>query len=1712
MINIRVTRTNRFICALSLALTLFCAAGKAQSVTTTSSVSDAGTPPSIAPGNSSGDIEGYNAFTGTIAPTIPILHIGGRGEAQFNLVLPLPQRWRTSTSATATYQGGAATTYQYKFTPPWSSTAPTLSPGTVTGRYADYWQSCPAGSPIAVDVGATFTSFTYTRAAGDEVQLVSGLPSPVSDSCTNSPYKYSVDGDRETEFSWASGTTPIFFESDTDIQDSLTATTNPTFAANGYLVFGTGTMYRIDGSNISWARDRNGNQITFTYASGALSQVTDPLGRQVTINYADPSCNCITVNYKGFGGSARSVKIYTATLGASGSLRSGYSLQTYTQLFAEDTTDTGNYNPVVVTAVVYADGTEYKFQYDSYGELAEMTLPTGAIIQYDYASGISSSSDGFVTGNSGAISMIYRRLSQRREYSNGSTLSGTTSYTSSTTAGTAPAVGTTSATITKSGPNTTTTNVTSTFSGSPLDTLNLVAYRYGIVCSAWTEGLETNTAYGSLKTISRTYTLQGSSLGGNAPDTNGCYWLPPVLQKQTTTLNDTNQVSETDFQYNEDLQVSDKQVFDWGSGSKGSLLRDTQTTYMSDANGGENNYAYNFLLMLPSTVTVLDGGGNVLAKSQWNYDETQAASDSGIVGYNPVSIPDTGNSSITVRGNLTSEQHWLNTTNTWITTSTKTYDVAGNVLSVTDANNHTASAVFSDKFADGSSRGAYAFPTKVTNALSQSGSFTYDFYTGLKTLVTDANNQSVAYSYDNSDRPSQVTSSTTANTSSTTANTYFSYPTAQQKIIQIDQTASGDKALKVEMQLDGLGRTTEVDTYEGSSQYIARTASYDALGRQIATTNPSRPGDGLGYTASTSYDTLGRPYQLTAQDGTTSSVAYSGNTVRLTDQAGHSRQITKDVLGRITSVVEDPGNANWTTTYSYATPFQLTITQGTQQRTRVTDSLGRLIRSTDPESGLTSYGYDSVGNLISRTLANSKATTYHYDQANRLVQKLYSDGTPTVTFTYDNTQVANGVGRLSAVSTADQAGHAIALSIGSYDPVGRPLASTQTTSGVSYTFGYAYNLAGDLVTETYPSGRVVNTGFDGANRPVSVTGSNAGANKAYVSGITYWPHGSPSSLALGNGLQSSSQFNSRLQIISLAATLNGSQNQSLWGETYNWGTSNNNGKSLYGLTESSGDAVSANSTTQWTQTFTYDSVNRLATASDTGGWYRAFNYDQYGNMWVSENTATGVPLSPTTPEANVFTNNQISGSSYDAAGNQQAINGNNAAYDAENRLVSVSETPAFGGATATFAYDAVGRRVEKTLPSGTTVYVYDVAGKLAAEYTTSTQSSACSTCYLTRDHLGSVRLVTDNSGGVIGRHDYLPFGEEVPANTAGRNGSWGAQTDSVEPKFTGQTRDSETGLDYFGARYYNPALGRFVSPDPKAASLRLSNPQTFNRYAYALNNPLGFVDPDGREEAVDENGDGQTGSGYGAGYGDEGGAAAGGGDQIYNTGDTYTDEVTETSPSTIVTNIEAAANAFVNLPADWLSGIVQVVTAQTPGDLVSGGLKMGAGYLKALPIVAAPATGGASTLVGLFGDAGPTAAAITAEAATTVQTAEAVATSSSPVALLPAPTTVNPWVGDIQSTVTTSDTTMYRVWGGDSGQAGGWLTPTAPASSSEAISSLSLPPANTAQYLSEVLVPAGTRYQIGTAASAFGQPGGATQVLLLQDIPIINFSPGVPFP
>ncbi|MBX9604460.1 MAG: hypothetical protein K2X35_25900 [Bryobacteraceae bacterium] len=267
------------------------------------------------------------------------------------------------------------------------------------------------------------------------------------------------------------------------------------------------------------------------------------------------------------------------------------------------------------------------------------------------------------------------------------------------------------------------------------------------------------------------------------------------------------------------------------------------------------------------------------------------------------------------------------------------------------------------------------------------------------------------------------------------------------------------------------------------------------------------------------------------------------------------------------------------------------------------------------------------------------------------------------------------------------------------------------------------------------------------------------------------------------------------------------------------------------------------------ESYTYDALNRLKTYTRPGAGSQTYSYDRFGNRAV---LAGGlIQVTALTPQVAdelassvevLFPNNRWTALTYDAAGNvliDPAGTGRSYTYDAENRVktATMPNTPAI-----TYSYDGEGRRVRKEVGGqATTVFVYDAFGQLAAEYG---PADGIGVRYLTVDHLGSTRMVTDQSGAVMKRMDYLPFGEEYPAV------GYPISAERTGVKFTGKERDAETGLDYFGARYMSAAQGRFASPDEFTKDSNVADPQSWNKFAYARNNPLRYVDPTGERAEV----------------------------------------------------------------------------------------------------------------------------------------------------------------------------------------------------------------------------------------------------------------------
>ena len=393
-----------------------------------------------------------------------------------------------------------------------------------------------------------------------------------------------------------------------------------------------------------------------------------------------------------------------------------------------------------------------------------------------------------------------------------------------------------------------------------------------------------------------------------------------------------------------------------------------------------------------------------------------------------------------------------------------------------------------------------------------------------------------------------------------------------------------------------------------------------------------------------------------------------------------------------------------------------------------------------------------------------------------------------------------------------------------------------------------------MLEETYPSGRQVGYEFnqDGDLSRVwgqasAIGGCANNCARTYANSFSYNSAGAVEKLKLGNGRWETAKFNNRLQVTEIGLGI-GATDSSLWKTNLEYGELQTNG--TVDANKNSGNVAKqtlafAGLTNPIVQTNKYDSLDRISEAEEKSNgaqtWIQQFGYDKYGNR-TSFNQLIGQNQQNQTPMVDANTNRFQTGQGYvyDAGGNLITdANGRNFTFNGDNKQTEVRDGNNPNPQTnliGQYFYDGEGKRVKKVSATETTIFVYNGGGQLVAEYSTQTPQNP-TISYLTNDHLGSPRVVTDALGQVNSRRDFMPFGEEIARANYG--------SDSVRQKFTGYEKDTETGLDFAEARYYNNTHGRFTAVDPLLASGKSANPQSFNRYAYTMNNPTNLVDPSG---------------------------------------------------------------------------------------------------------------------------------------------------------------------------------------------------------------------------------------------------------------------------
>jgi len=685
--------------------------------------------------------------------------------------------------------------------------------------------------------------------------------------------------------------------------------------------------------------------------------------------------------------------------------------------------------------------------------------------------------------------------------------------------------------------------------------------------------------------------------------------------------------------------------------------------------------------------------------------------------------------------------------------------------------------------------------------------------------------------------------------------------------------ARGNRRLEYRFDRIGSGNLTAIYKHIGATPTTTQlfAVTNDALGRRrhVQQLWGARMGDLF------SYDPLARLTIIVHPDTSSTQVTidYAGSEVTVTDENSHITDYVYEAFGdpndRRLASLTDAGA--FTTTYGYETVFgnlnsvDAPIAQGDRSFTYYSGTTacnnGFLSGETHPESGATTYAYNCLGDTTTRTREGTEITNYVYDQAGRLTDINYSDTSSDVDITYDQasrrTSVTND--NASAVFVYDDAGR---LSTVTQSIVGGPLS--QVTS-------YTYDTLDRLYTMTYPSTRVVTYGWNDDNWLTSVTGAD-GSGIEYLTGVTHHVTGAIDLVTFGNTVTADHGIDDLNRLDSILTTAPGGQ---LLNVTFGYDDASN-------LTTWN-DNLAANED----RTFGYDSLDRLTSATAPNLWGSlGFVYDELGNRKSKTHNSftTAYSYESSTNRLTDLSGADQSTYTYDDVGRlieEQRIltegifadgfeTGDTSAWSSSalkdepmvtydwdytfneaDQLVQVSRDSSVVG---DYVYDGDNLRVSKTFGETTTYYLRNAEGNTLAEYNQELDLIAEYVYangrqvakvvpdgvggddfrFFHADHLGSSLSITDEVGAVVWTGTYFPFGEVFSSD---------GEADRY--RFTQHELDTQTGFLYAKARYYHPGIGRFLSNDPVGGNVEAS--QSWNRYSYTLNNPLIFVDPDGRE-------------------------------------------------------------------------------------------------------------------------------------------------------------------------------------------------------------------------------------------------------------------------
>lgn len=1085
--------------------------------------------------------DGVDVFSGQLEQVLPLISIGGRGEIEKGLYVPLRNsQWSVFETSSSTTNDKTFKSYIATQTNPFNHF---VRPGYSTlGKLEMEFKHT---SPMFFNLYSV-TELKFTTNKGSIIRfrdvLTNGKPyqnctihTPNTDpppACSRGKVFRAVDGSNAT------------LVTDNDIYDVLwggwgsPATPNIN-SLNGTVFLSDGTRLRFDNltNNITKITDRNGNYMTFEYETAItdqwnfLKKITDSMGREVNIIYGDFNQTTYfdDIVYKGFGATERRIRIHYEPVETS--MVPGQSLgvplfpgvigRCFFVASGEPCSPPSPPPPgsghfatslKVPTAIVMPNGREYRFLYNNYLEVARIKYPSGSFTDYSFGGLTGAEPDGYIQPLCGSCGggTIYRRVTGLKNYDEMGTL--VSEKTFSNIPEFVWATTTTIDNVVIEVKDSTGTVISKTkhyfFDLFQFQAMhNVLPMRFGKEHK--TEILDpvssavlrrTETTWKQREPFQWCSDPSGFYICDSVADPDSGPPLDPRVSEVKTTL-ENGQVMKRTFTYDQYNNVTDTYEYDWGNGQAGALLRRTHTTYVTDPN--YTNHANGFtLLRLPEETWVSSDadGNNKTSFTELEYDNYSSAPNdlthdplvprSNVIGH------DTNfHAGFTFRGNPTAITRYENAkTQSGPIVAFSQYDVVGNSVKTIDPKGFATTFDYSDRFGTPSAeargnwdtvsaptqlsgKSTFALMTSATNAANHVIFNQYDYSTGRVVDTEDINGTVTSTSYD--DPMNRLKQVITANNREDFKNQRTTvYDDDERKTtVTADLFEFDDDLTKSETVYNSLGQLAEIRTFEAGG-FILVEHQYDAMGRPSKVSNPYRPYlQETPVWTITEYDTLGRVKKVKATDNTEVTTEYDGNATTVTDAAGKVRRSIRNSLGQLTRI-DEPNNQN---------------------------NLGTVDNPTQP----TSYTYNANGQLITVT-QGGQSRYFLFDSIGRLIRVRQPEQDPNPNLALTDPITNNSA--WSGGSTYDPNGNTLTITDAknvtitqSYDALNRALTRSysNTTPTVSYTYDNpAVDFSKGQLTKVSSSVSVTeSTDFDPLGRILSHKQTTDG--EAYTTGYDY---------------------------------------------------------------------------------------------------------------------------------------------------------------------------------------------------------------------------------------------------------------------------------------------------------------------------------------------------------------------------------------------------------------------------------------------------------------------------------------------------------------------------------------------------------------------------------------------------------------------------------